>query len=121
MTDNARQAFGYRATMKTLVTIFVVLALTGAANTAEMPKELRGSWCYTESSTSILVKCKKGDEDMVIGQGGLCIEDGCCEPLSVRKDKRSWVIKERCNMVADEKNRIVNSRYTRKGKYLYSE
>jgi hypothetical protein len=92
---------------------------------AEMPKELRGSWCHIESSSTktSYVKCKKGEEDLVIARDGLCLEDGCCDLLNVRKQgKHNWIIKERCTMTGDGtdgKGRIVTGRNVRNGIYLY--
>ena len=99
----------------------IVACWSGGAFGAEMPKDLRGSWCTTEYPSEKLVKCKKGEEDWVIARKSLCIEDGCCEPLSVRKQgKNAWIIKERCLMVGDENiARTIIQRYVRTGVYLY--
>jgi hypothetical protein len=70
--------------MKTPLTIFVVLALTGAADAAEMPGEYVGRWCPIEGNSKQSQRCRRGAEPhFIVDARGYSYPDGVCTVTGV--------------------------------------
>ena len=109
------------APMRYALTVASALACcSGGAFAAEMPKELRGNWCYAPSSERY-IRCEDGD--LVIEQNSMTEEEGDCKPLAVRNDgANSWTIKEACGFPdnpRDYKSDVRTLHYIIKGRYLH--
>ena len=53
-------------------------------------------------------------------------EHSMCKPIDVRKQGDTWIVKERCadhseGKVDPSSTRILTTRYTRRGVYLYTK
>jgi hypothetical protein len=86
-------------TMKRLLmTAAALLVLTGGANAAEMPKELRGAWCLdTDTGTYVPWGECTLRSGLSVGARGFDIVNGDCTALKVtRFGKRACRIRFRC-------------------------
>jgi hypothetical protein len=105
--------------MKHLVTLILLLSAS-AASAAEMPKELRGNWCFAQPvADGRYVRCKSGD-DLIIEQKTISWKS--CTPLRIRKSKRTpdtWIVKAHCPASDSTLERTETTRYTRRGAYLH--
>jgi hypothetical protein len=100
-----------------------LLLLASPATAVEMPKDLVGSWCVTNSEKYI--KCPEVEAwNFLISRDAFGTEHTSCEPLTVNKQgQRTWIIKARCTQNIEGKptgpSKVKIIRYSRKSTNLY--
>lgn len=75
-----------------------VAAYAEPASAAEMPKELRGTWCAKEPPNQTYARCRQygGEQDLMVDARGMSNGEVGCKPRSIVLDGNGYRIIMRC-------------------------